>query len=512
MKKTRNSVISILCILLFSFSSVVKVYAINKTTEENPKSKKVIFLTDGQGNISSGDGSENNPYLNINTALNNVDVGGTIKILGKINYSKYEEHPSLLPRPFIINKEVIFEGVNNNSVFMTRAPIQLGKDVTFKNIRMEFWASNELMPGVPDPGLPQTPIDEGINFRSGRSIYLAGNKLTLDNVDTRINTVSFQKDYRPYISGGTFIDEGTIGPKAILNVINPNDGTEFAGIYAGDYWKERTYPVELNINGKVLDNTIHTGGIINSFNGDVIINVYNKGKISMINTKNHIGNTDISLKENTWLQNIDFNGIRNLILESNSQANLKKGTKFNVDNITLKKNALLDLRNIDGNAIVNGDFIGDSNTSSNNDILGGVIFLQGNQMLDINGDGKGITRLNSYSNINKVPLKENYTYIKAKENATGDFEINPDFAQSDYKLEKNLSNSLRTTWTTIRKKAIFKEFRWNGNLDDNIINPEENKDYIYPFEFIDESNNTYIPFGEDWDDFSIELKKLMVLF
>ncbi|MDU7069807.1 MAG: hypothetical protein E6343_17810, partial [Clostridium perfringens] len=178
MKKTRNSVISILCILLFSFSSVVKVYAINKTTEENPKSKKVIFLTDGQGNISSGDGSENNPYLNINTALNNVDVGGTIKILGKINYSKYEEHPSLLPRPFIINKEVIFEGVNNNSVFMTRAPIQLGKDVTFKNIRMEFWASNELMTGVPDPGLPQNPIDEGINFRSGRSIYLAGNKLT----------------------------------------------------------------------------------------------------------------------------------------------------------------------------------------------------------------------------------------------------------------------------------------------------------------------------------------------
>ncbi|MDU7068466.1 MAG: hypothetical protein E6343_10890, partial [Clostridium perfringens] len=115
-------------------------------------------------------------------------------------------------------------------------------------------------------------------------------------------------------------------------------------------------------------------------------------------------------------------------------------------------------------------------------------------------------------NINKVPLKENHIYIKAKENATGDFEIAPDFSQSDYKLEKNINDSLRTTWTTIRKKAIFKEFRWNGNLDDNIINPEENKDYIYPFEFIDESNNTYIPFGEDWDDFSIELKKLMVLF
>ncbi|MDU7069470.1 MAG: hypothetical protein E6343_16050, partial [Clostridium perfringens] len=178
MKKTINSVTAFLCIVTLIFYSVVEVYAINKPTEENQQSKNIIFLTDGQGNINSGDGSENSPYLNINTALNNVDAGGTIKIIGKINYSNYEEHPSLLPRPLIINKEVIFEGVNNNSVFMTRAPIQLGKDVTFKNIRMEFWASNELMPGVPDPGLPQNPIDEGINFRSGRSIYLAGNKLT----------------------------------------------------------------------------------------------------------------------------------------------------------------------------------------------------------------------------------------------------------------------------------------------------------------------------------------------
>lgn len=48
-------------------------------------------------------------------------------------------------------------------------------------------------------------------------------------------------------------------------------------------------------------------------------------------------------------------------------------------------------------------------------------------MLDISDDVKGITRLNSQSNINKVPLKENYVYIKAKENAKGNFIINPSY-------------------------------------------------------------------------------------
>ena len=111
--------------------------------------------------------------------------------------------------------------------FLQELPIQLASDVTFRNIKMEFWASNELMPGVPDSGLPGEPVDEGINFRSGRSIYLAGNTLTMDNVDTRIQTISFQERYRPYISGGTFLDEGTTGPKSVLNVVNPNSGTEF---------------------------------------------------------------------------------------------------------------------------------------------------------------------------------------------------------------------------------------------------------------------------------------------
>ncbi len=114
-------------------------------------------------------------------------------------------------------------------------------------------------------------------------------------------------------------------------------------------------------------------------------------------------------------------------------------------------------------------------------------------MLDISDDVKGITRLNSQSNINKVPLKENYVYIKAKENAKGNFIINPSYSQSDYKLNKNTSNSYRTTWIAIREKNIFKDFRWTEIAEDKILLSEEDKDYI--------------SFGEDWVYFAVTFRK-----
>ncbi len=550
MRINRKMFIIFICIIVFSFNTTVNTYAINNQNDEKVSYTNTIFLTDGQGSESMGAGTESNPYLNIKTAIDNVEEGGTIKIIGQFRYWEYEETSQLLHRPLIIDtesnpylniktaidnveeggtikiigqfryweyeetsqllhrpliidKKVTFEGENPKTKFILRAPIQLGADVTFKNLTMEFWASNELMPGVPDPGYPQTPVDEGTVFRSGRTIYLAGNKLTLDNIDTRINTASFQREYRPYISGGRFLGEGNLGSKAVLNVVNPNEGTEFAGIYAGDYWNEENFPVELNLNGRVLDKTIHTGGIINKFNGEVVVNIYDKGRLSKINTYNHNDNVDVNLKENVNIRDAEFNGIRNLTLDRNANLTLGNSEEFSINNLTLKRDSLLDFRGISGNTIIKGDFIGDIDSNS----TGGSILLNNNQMLDIKGDVKGNTKLNSYNNVNKVPLKENHTYIKAKENATGDFIIEPEYSQSDYRLIKNTSDQQRTSWITSRDKEIFKDFRWNGNENDKIVTPEKGKDYIYPIEFINEKNETYIPFGEDWDEFSLSLKK-----
>ena len=506
MRRLKKVCVIIISIILIINNMSVTAYPIENAGIKNIKAvekkvlKDIVYLTDGQGNTIQGDGTINSPYQNIKTAMDNVSIGGTIKIVGTLNYTKYEETPSLLRRPLLIDKKVTFEGESELSVFSTRAPIQLGADVTFKNINMQFWASNELMPDVPDSGIQQNPIDEGTNFRSGRSIYLAGNKLTLDNVNTRIDVLTYQNTYRPYISGGTFLDEGEIGDKSILEVINPNENTEFAGIYAGDYWIERDLPVELNIQGEVLDKTIHSGGIMAPFKGDVVVNIYKKTGINTINTEMHNGALDINVTEETTLLNLNMNKVRKLILKQGAQISFNENSSFNVNNLTLQGNALLDLRSIKGNPEVNENFIG-----GNNENEAGSIYLDKGKVLNIGGDVEGYTVLNAFRN-EKISLEEGTTYIRAKENATGNFIIRPKYYQSDYRLEKNISDNNCTTWTTVRDKVIFKDVKWKDG-EDVILNPSYGQEYIFSYECIDENDQVYVPFGEDWDDIFITLTK-----
>ncbi|MDY2632835.1 MAG: DUF5011 domain-containing protein, partial [Clostridium sp.] len=514
MLNKKKALISLLCVIIFLFNTTVNTFAINITNDENVKSNDVVYLTEGQGSEWAGNGSKSNPYRNIKTALKNVNPGGTIKITGKFNYWKYEETSDLLYRPLIIDKEVTIEGAETNNEFIVRAPIQLGADVTFKNINLQFWASNELMPGVPDSGMPQTPIDEGTTFRSGRTIYLAGYKLTLQSVDTRIPTESFQRDYRPFISGGTFRNEGTTGNKAVLDVIDANvysahstvlGKTEFAGIYAGDYWVERDYPVELNVKGRVLDRTIHTGGIMVPSKSEVTINLSNNTGIRTINTEKHDASADLNIIDGAGMIYANLNGIRNLNIGSGSRIEISENSKFEVENITLKSNSLLDFTNLTGNPIVKGDFTGENSLS---DVLaGGAIFLNDNQTLDISGDVKGTIKLNYFNDINRVPLKENHLYIKAKENATGDFIINPQYNQSNFRLERNDNDLQRTTWTAVKDKDIFKDFIWIGNSNDIIPIPENTDDYLYHVKYINEKDESYIPIGDDWNEFIVTLEK-----
>ncbi|AYE34269.1 hypothetical protein [Clostridium septicum] len=511
MRKIKKSYIALfLGIILILNPSIVSYSFDNKEvknvdTKQDNQLKDVVYLTGGQGPTFQGDGTLSNPYQNIKTALDNVKQGGTIKITGKFRYWKYEETPSLLNRPLIIDKEVTIVGAEGNNEFLVRAPIQLGANVTFANLNMQFWASNELMPGVPDSGLPQTPVDEGTQFRSGRTIYLAGYKLTLDNINTCINVISYQREYRPYISGGTFIEGGQTGPKAVLEVKNLNSGTEFAGIYAGDYWVQRNYPVELNVKGRVLDKTIHSGGIMVPSKSDVVINLGNKTRVNTINTEKHDANVDVNIKGGGGMTNATLNGIRNLTIESGEIVELKKDSKFEVENITLKSNSLLDLRKINGNAKINGNFIGETNSS----IDAGSIYLDNGKILEVGGDVEGTTILNKFR-LEVIPVKENATYIRAKANATGDFVIKPNYQQSHYKLVKNINDGSYTTWNVTRNdisnKDIFKEIRWT-NEDNVILKPSSSEDYIFYYEFINDKDEVYVPVVDDWKDISVTLTR-----
>lgn len=515
MKKNRKSLIAFFLGLILAINPAVSCYsseimATETASERSSQLKDVVYLTDGEGPIYQGDGTAQNPYQNIKTALNNVKSGGTIKITGRFNYWKYEETPDLLSRPLIIDKEVTIEGAEVNNEFMVRTSIQLAADVTFRNLNIQMWASNELMPGLPDSGLPQNPVDEGTKFRSCRTIYLAGYKLTLDKVDTRIPTDPLRQDYRPYISGGTFRDGGQTGSKAVLNVINPKfklgnqivDGTQFAGIYAGDYWVERNYPVELNIKGLVLDSTIHTGGIMVPSKSNVTINLSSKTGVNIINTEKHNAAVDVNIKDGANLGYAELNGIRNLNIESGSNITLKKDSKFEVENLTLRNNSLLDLREISGNAKVTGKFTGETDSSLN----GGSIYLDNGKILEINGDVEGTTILNSFRT-EKLLFEEDVTYIKAKENATGNFIIEPRNEQRYYKLIKNTNDEGYTTWKTVRYANDFKEVRWVEEDDNVILNPKEYEYYYFCFDFINNKDEVYEPVGVDWDDITITLTR-----
>ena len=103
------------------------------------------------------------------------------------------------------------------------------------------------------------------------TIFAAGNTLTLDNVNTKVGTNSLQDKDRPYISGGTYKNNGTLGKKSVINIINPNSQTKFAAIYAGDYWNDRNIDVEINLNSSVLNNKIYTGGFSKKLTGIWII-------------------------------------------------------------------------------------------------------------------------------------------------------------------------------------------------------------------------------------------------
>lgn len=515
MKKVREKLIAISLGLILGANPAISCYSseivpTETASERTAQLKDVVYLTEGQGPASQGSGTAQNPYTNIKTALNNVKPGGTIKIVGKFNYWVYEETPDLLYRPLIIDKEVTIEGAGINNPFLVRAPIQLAADVKFKNINLQMWASNELMPGVPDFGLPQTPVDEGTKFRSGRTIFLAGHKLTLENVDTHIYTDSFQNEYYPYISAGTFIEGGKTGDKAVLEVIDPNvylptgtiTGTVFQGIYAGDYWVERDYPVELNIKGLVLDKTIYTGGIMASSKSDVTINLSKLTGVNTINTDNHNGSVTVNINDGASLSNAELNGITNLNIGSGSIVELKKDSKFEVENLTLRNNSLLDFREISGNPKVTGNFTGETN----NALKGGSIYLDNGKVLEINGDVEGTTLLNSFR-VETILLQDNATYIKAKENATGNFIIEPKFEQRYYNLIKDTNDQGYTTWKTFRDINVFKEFRWVNDNDNVILDPEAWEDYYFDFELINSKDEVYDPAREDWEDITITLTR-----
>ena len=504
--KTIKQNLSLLLSCVLILTNVANTYAlssiradknINITARETSQAN-VVYLKNGEGSLTIGNGTVNNPYQNIRTALKNIKNGQTLKLVGTVSYTKYEVDNEKAPLPLMIDKNIIIEGSSGKlptdvdaDGLVVRAPIQLGANVTFKNIKLQLVPQVVLGAGGRQNILgAQSPM--------AATIFAAGNTLTLDNVNTKVGTNSLQDKDRPYISGGTYKNNGTLGEKSVINIINPNSQTKFAAIYAGDYWNDRNIDVEINLNSSVLNNKIYTGGFSKKLTGNVSVRLGDKSNIYSFDKTNHSGNLNVTVDKDSYMDNLDINGIDELTLDENAKVILKKGSDLNIKNINIKKDSVLDLRK-GNNLNLKGNLTGANNVNN-----AGCMLIASTQTLNISNEVIGITKLNHLNTIYSQVVANNHQYVKANKSSNGDFVLD-NIVHRGYILEKNISGNNKI-WTVVKGNNIFKDFIW-GNEYNEIIKPSKYKDYDISLSFINDKGANYIPYNQDWDDFEFTLKK-----
>lgn len=481
----------------YALSSIRADKNINITARETSQAN-VVYLKNGEGSLTLGNGTVNNPYQNIRTALKNIKNGQTLKLVGTVSYTKYEVDNEKAPLPLMINKNITIEGASgklptdvDDDGLVVRAPIQLGANVTFKNIKLQLVPQVVLGAGGRQNILgAQSPM--------AATIFAAGNTLTLDNVNTKVGTNSLQDKDRPYISGGTYKNNGILGEKSVINIINPNSQTKFAAIYAGDYWNDRNIDVEINLNSSVLNNKIYTGGFSKKLTGNVSVRLGDKSNIYSFDKTNHSGNLNVTVDKDSYMDNLDINGIDELTLDENAKVILKKGSDLNIKNINIKKDSVLDLRK-GNNLNLKGNLTGANNVNN-----AGCVLIASTQTLNISNEVIGITKLNHLNTIYSQVVANNHQYVKANKSSNGDFVLD-NIVHRGYILEKNISGNNKI-WTVVKGNNIFKDFIW-GNEYNEIIKPSKYKDYDISLSFINDKGANYIPYNQDWDDFEFTLKK-----
>ena len=504
--KTIKQNLSLLLSCVLILTNVANTYAlssiradknINITTRETSQAN-VVYLKNGEGSLTLGNGTVNNPYQNIRTALKNIKNGQTLKLVGTVSYTKYEVDNEKAPLPLIIDKNITIEGSSGKlptdvdaDGLVIRAPIQLGANVTFKNIKLQLVPQVVLGAGGRQNILgAQSPM--------AATIFAAGNTLTLDNVNTKVGTNSLQDKDRPYISGGTYKNNGTLGKKSVINIINPNSQTKFAAIYAGDYWNDRNIDVEINLNSSVLNNKIYTGGFSKKLTGNVSVRLGDKSNIYSFDKTNHSGNLNVTVDKDSYMDNLDINGIDELTLDENAKVILKKGSDLNIKNINIKKDSVLDLRK-GNNLNLKGNLTGANNVNN-----AGCVLIASTQTLNISNEVIGITKLNHLNTIYSQVVANNHQYVKANKSSNGDFVLD-NIVHRGYILEKNISGNNKI-WTVVKGNNIFKDFIWGSEYNE-IIKPSKYKDYDISLSFINDKGANYIPYNQDWDDFEFTLKK-----
>lgn len=447
-----------------------------------------VYVENGEGSLTEGDGTAQRPYQNIRTALKQIQTGQTLVLVGEVSYTKYETCEDGSPKPLFIDKDITIVGSDTSAGLKIRSMIQLGADVTFRDMWLQM---------VPQAG----------NVR-GTTIYAAGHTLVLDAVDTRVGTSTLQDDVRPLISGGAYQgEEGKMGSHTTIKVVNPISQTKIAAIYAGDYYRDSEQDkVDIELDSKLVDTEIHAAGADgHTLTGNVNVTLGKDSNVTDFDKTDLIGELNVNVKAGAHIDTLSFSGINNLTMAEKSRITLPKEADFNVNNVFCEKNAVLDLRQMSTNPSVANNFTGV--TVSGEDQTCGSVLVGNDTTLEIKGEVYGLTKLNVNGSEYMARFVENHCYIQAKASSSGNFTIEGT-QYTNFQLNKKKTEEIYSWIIGKLENEDADDFYWIGDADKKSVISQQGKEYYYPVEFKKADGTVYKPtFEELFYDYDLALTK-----
>ena len=447
-----------------------------------------VYVENGEGSLTEGDGTAQRPYQNIRTALKQIQTGQTLVLVGEVSYTKYETYEDKSPKPLFIDKDITIVGSDTSAGLKIRSMIQLGADVTFRDMWLQM---------VPQAG----------NAR-GTTIYAAGHTLVLDAVDTRVGTSTLQDDVRPLISGGAYQgEEGKMGSHTTIKVVNPISQTKIAAIYAGDYYRDSEQDkVEIELDSKLVDTEIHAAGADgHTLTGNVNVTLGKDSNVTDFDKTDLIGELNVNVKAGAHIDTLSFSGINNLTMAEKSRITLPKEADFNVNNVVCEKNAVLDLRQMSTNPSVANNFTGV--TVAGEDQTCGSVLVGNDTTLEIKGEVYGLTKLNVNGSEYMARFVENHCYIQAKASSSGNFTIEGT-QYTNFQLNKKKTEEIYSWIIGKLENEDADDFYWIGDADKKSVISQQGKEYYYPVEFKKADGTVYKPtFEELFYDYDLALTK-----
>ena len=447
-----------------------------------------VYVENGEGSLTEGDGTAQRPYQNIRTALKQIQTGQTLVLVGEVSYTKYETYEDKSPKPLFIDKDITIVGSDTSAGLKIRSMIQLGADVTFRDMWLQM---------VPQAG----------NAR-GTTIYAAGHTLVLDAVDTRVGTSTLQDDVRPLISGGAYQgEEGKMGSHTTIKVVNPISQTKIAAIYAGDYYRDSEQDkVDIELDSKLVDTEIHAAGADgHTLTGNVNVTLGKDSNVTDFDKTDLIGELNVNVKAGAHIDTLSFSGINNLTMAEKSRITLPKEADFNVNNVVCEKNAVLDLRQMSTNPSVANNFTGV--TVAGEDQTCGSVLVGNDTTLEIKGEVYGLTKLNVNGSEYMARFVENHCYIQAKASSSGNFTIEGT-QYTNFQLNKKKTEEIYSWIIGKLENEDADDFYWIGDADKKSVISQQGKEYYYPVEFKKADGMVYKPtFEELFYDYDLALTK-----